>query len=83
MDKIARLSRTAIDLVIGAGAFKAGIATTETLLGGPESTDLTYLLPEAKSAVVAPSAAFLEMMTTFTRSAGNEAVILSNLKRIV
>ena len=29
-----------------------GIATTETLEGGPPSTDLTYVLPEAKSAVV-------------------------------
>ncbi|MBN1613735.1 MAG: epoxyqueuosine reductase [Deltaproteobacteria bacterium] len=52
MDKIDRFSRTAIDLVLGAGAVKAGIATTETLLGGPESTDLTYLMPEARSAVV-------------------------------
>ena len=52
MDKIVRLSQTSIDLVRGAGAFKAGIATAETLEGGPESTDLTYLLPEARSAVV-------------------------------
>ena len=33
------------------GAFKVGIATTETLAGGPPSVDLTYVLPEAKSAI--------------------------------
>jgi len=52
MDKNARFSQTSIDLVIGAGAFKAGIATTETLEGGPESTNLSYVLPEARSAIV-------------------------------
>lgn len=52
MDKIRRLTQTAIDLVMGAGAFKVGIATTETLAGGPPSTDLSYVLPEARSAVV-------------------------------
>ncbi len=33
------------------GASSTGIATLETLEGGPPSTDLTYVLPEAKSAV--------------------------------
>jgi epoxyqueuosine reductase QueG len=33
------------------GAVSAGVATLETLEGGPPSTDLTYVLPEAKSAV--------------------------------
>ena len=33
------------------GADAVGIATTETLAGGPPSTDLTYVLPEARSAV--------------------------------
>ncbi len=33
------------------GAFKVGISTTETLSGGPPSADMTYVLPEAKSAV--------------------------------
>ncbi len=52
MDKTALLTDTSIDLVKGAGAFKVGIATAETLAGGPPSTDLTYVLPEARSAVV-------------------------------
>jgi len=34
------------------GASKSGIATLETLAGGPPSVDLGYVLPEAKSAVV-------------------------------
>lgn len=52
MDKNARLRQTSINLVMGAGAFKVGIATTETLAGGPESADLSYVLPDARSAVV-------------------------------
>ena len=31
------------------GTVAVGIATTETLAGGPPSTDLTYVLPEARS----------------------------------
>ena len=33
------------------GAVKVGIATRDTLSGGPPSADLTYILPEARSAV--------------------------------
>jgi len=33
------------------GASSVGIATTETLAGGPPSVDLSYVLPGAKSAV--------------------------------
>lgn len=46
------LSQRAIDYVFCEGACAAGIATEETLKGGPPSTDLTYVMPEAKSAVV-------------------------------
>jgi epoxyqueuosine reductase len=34
------------------GAIKSGIATLETLAGGPPSVDLSYVLPGAKSAIV-------------------------------
>lgn len=47
-----QLSDLAKRIVLSSGAVAAGIATTETLKGGPPSTDLTYALPEAKSAVV-------------------------------
>ena len=33
------------------GAISIGFATLETLAGGPPSSDLAYILPEAKSAV--------------------------------
>jgi epoxyqueuosine reductase QueG len=34
------------------GAVHSGIATPETLAGGPPSTDLSYVMPTAKSAIV-------------------------------
>jgi epoxyqueuosine reductase QueG len=45
------LSQMVEDLVLNGGAIAYGIATLETLEGGPPSTDLSYVLPEAKSAV--------------------------------
>ena len=39
------------EMALTLGAFKVGIATAETLAGGPPSVDLTYVLPAAKSAV--------------------------------
>ncbi len=45
------LSETVIDYVMCEGACAAGIATTETLAGGPPTADLSYVLPGAKSAV--------------------------------
>lgn len=48
---MARLSQLVKDYVLLEGACAAGIATVETLRGGPPSTDLTYALAGAKSAV--------------------------------
>ena len=45
------LSKTVIDFVKCYGACAAGITTIKNLEGGPPSTDLTYKLPSAKSAV--------------------------------
>lgn len=45
-------SRIVMDYAGLEGANRVGIATIETLAGGPPSTDLSYVLPEAKSAVV-------------------------------
>ena len=39
------------DFLMNAGAVAVGIATNETLEGGPPSTDLTYVLSNAKSAI--------------------------------
>lgn len=46
-----RLSELVKDYVLLEGACAVGIATAETLQGGPPSTDLSYALPGAKSAV--------------------------------
>lgn len=46
-----KLSRFVMDYVRKDGACAAGIATVETLRGGPPSADLSYILPGAKSAV--------------------------------
>ena len=46
------LNQIVKDLVLSAGAIGVGIVTTETLKGGPPSTDLSYVLDGAKSAVV-------------------------------
>ena len=51
MDK-EKLTHLVKNVVMSSGAIAVGIATTETLEGGPPSTDLTYVLPEARSAVV-------------------------------
>lgn len=48
MEKITRRAR---DLAMSYGAGAVGIVTTEMLAGGPPSADLTYVLPNAKSAV--------------------------------
>jgi epoxyqueuosine reductase QueG len=46
------LTSLVLDYPICEGAFKSGIATVDTLAGGPPSVDLSYVLPEAKSAVI-------------------------------
>lgn len=45
------LTKTVLEFVMDEGACAAGIATVENLRGGPPSADLTYVLPEARSAV--------------------------------
>lgn len=45
------LSQVVLDYVDCLGACAAGIATVDTLAGGPPSSDLTYVLPGAKSAI--------------------------------
>ena len=51
MDK-EQLTQLTKKLVMSSGTIAAGIATEETIQGGPPSTDLTYVMPEARSAVV-------------------------------
>ena len=51
MDDIKQLSQIALEYPLSHGAFSSGIATVETLAGGPPSTDLSFVLAGAKSAV--------------------------------
>ncbi len=39
------------EFLLERGAIRVGFATLATMAGGPESSDLTYVLPEARSAV--------------------------------
>jgi len=48
---ITTLNKEIEDFLFKKGAVKVGFATLETLAGGPPSTDITYILPEAKSAI--------------------------------
>ena len=49
--KMEKLSRIVREYVIIEGACTAGIATIQTLSDGPPSSDLTYVLPKARSAI--------------------------------
>jgi epoxyqueuosine reductase len=51
MKDMKELSRTIMDLARCQGASAVGVTTVDTLRGGPPSTDLTYVLPGAGSAV--------------------------------
>jgi epoxyqueuosine reductase QueG len=46
-----KLSLIVLDFVRCLGACAVGIATIDTLAGGPPSADLTYVLPDANSAI--------------------------------
>ncbi|MBU2647614.1 epoxyqueuosine reductase [bacterium] len=67
MDKIERMSQTVKDFALGGGAIAVGIATTETLAGGPPSTDLSYVLPDARSAIVFALAFEQEVLESFLK----------------
>jgi epoxyqueuosine reductase QueG len=45
------LRRQVFDWLEAEGAVAVGVSTPETLAGGPPSTDLDYILPEARSAI--------------------------------
>ncbi len=45
------ITRQALDVALCNGAVLAGVATLDTLAGGPPSTDLSYILEGARSAV--------------------------------
>ena len=50
MDRLAKISQTLHDIAKTLGAVSSGIVSKESLDGGPPSADLSYVLPNAKSA---------------------------------
>ena len=78
MDKMERLTNTVKDLVLGGSAIAVGIATTETLKGGPPSTELSYVLPEARSAVVFALPLDQEVIETFLKKEDMAGLNINN-----
>ena len=72
--KIVELTESLKEMALTRGAFKVGIATTKTLLGGPPSADLTYVLPEAKSAVCFALAFDQNLIDPFFRKVDHESL---------
>lgn len=72
--KIEKLTEELKEMALTLGAFKVGIATTETLAGGPPSADLTYVLPDAKSAVVFALAFDQSLIEPYFRKEENKAL---------
>ncbi len=50
-NKFDKVTRNVKEMALYLGASSVGIVTRENLKGGPPSTDLSYVLPEAKSAI--------------------------------
>ncbi len=65
------------------GAFKVGIATTETLSCGPPSADLTYVLPEAKSAVCFALALDQDLIAPYFRKKDHESLETNKVRTTV
>jgi len=72
--KIVELTEALTEMALSLGAFKVGIATTKNLLGGPPSTYLTYVLPEAKSAVCFALAFDQNLIEPYFRKVDHESL---------
>ena len=81
--KIVELTETLKKMALPLGAFKVGIATTETLEGGPPSADLTYVLPEAKSAVVFALAFDQSLIGPYFRKVDHESLETNKVRTTI
>jgi epoxyqueuosine reductase QueG len=68
------------DLVLNAGAVAVGVATTETLQGGPPSADLSYVLDGARSAVVFALALDQEKIELFLKKEDFQGHCVDNVR---
>jgi len=78
--KIIELTEALKKMALALGAFKVGIATTETLSGGPPSADLTYVLPEAKSAVCFALAFDQNLVDPYFRKEDHESLEITKVR---
>ncbi len=74
------LSRRVIDYLLEEGACAAGIATTETLAGGPPSVDLERVLPGAKSAISFAVPLDQNLLPAYLKKLNRRAHELDNLR---
>ena len=74
------LTETIMDVVWTSGACAVGVATPETLAGGPPSVDLTYVLPNAKSAVCFGFPLDQELIGRYLRKEDRRSHELDNIR---
>ena len=75
------LNEIILDAQWTSGACAVGVATLETLAGGPPSTDLTYVLPDAKSAIVFGFALDQELIGRYLRKEERRSHELDNIHK--
>ncbi len=68
------------DLVECLGGVAVGIATTKTLEGGPPSSDLHYVLPEARSAIVFAAPLDQGFIEPFLKKEDHHSHALNNVR---
>lgn len=65
-------------LLLGKGAIKVGFTTLETLAGGPPGSDITYVLPEAQSAISYALPLNRDLIRPYLKKEPNSRVNLEN-----
>ena len=81
--KMVELTEALKQMALTRGASKVGIATTKTLLGGPPSADLTYVLPEAKSAVCFALAFDQNLIDPYFRKVDRESLETNKVRTTI
>jgi Uncharacterized Fe-S protein len=76
----AELSEILLEMAKSLGAGLAGIVTTETLSGGPPSTDLSYVLPGARSAICYALPLDQEKIEQYLRKENHDAHNLDKIR---
>jgi epoxyqueuosine reductase len=77
---MANLTEMIMDSQWTSGACAVGVATLETLAGGPPSVDLTYVLPNAKSAICFGFALDQDLIGRYLRKEDRRAHEIDNIR---